>query len=221
MPPPLVTCEICKKSVLKAQTYHVGDGKRACKCHEGVLQKKDDLLEQDKAKKEQQKQEQERKQKAYAAKQDALQTPLKNRCWACHREALTRQEFGMRMMIAREKLEIKHTNANPLDPKYAQMLRQEMGAPKGEKVLVTELIPVRGNEKKIAKLPSQVQTMGSFAGVVNLCQDCQTNLGIEPFKMPELTLDQVMKFGAVYDVFTRPAVIQQALSEVIKETEQN
>jgi len=221
MPPPIVTCEICKKSVLKTQTYHIGDGKRACKCHEGVPQKKDALLDQDKAKKEEEKKKQERQRKAYAAKQDALQTPLKNRCWACHREALTRQEFGMKMMIAREKLEIKHTNPHPFDPAYGQMLRQEMGVPNGEKVLVTELIPVAGNEKKIAKLPAQVQTMGTFAGVVNLCQDCQTNLGIEPLKMPKLSLEDVMKFGAFYDVFTRPMVVQQALKEVIEETEKN
>ncbi len=35
-----VTCSICKAMVNKARTYHVGDGQRACKAHEGVQEKK-------------------------------------------------------------------------------------------------------------------------------------------------------------------------------------
>ena len=39
MPPKTIKCAICSETVMKSQTYNIGDGKRACKSHEGVEQK--------------------------------------------------------------------------------------------------------------------------------------------------------------------------------------
>ena len=43
MPVKRVVCSICQAEVNKAQTYHVGDGNRACKTHQGVTEKKESL----------------------------------------------------------------------------------------------------------------------------------------------------------------------------------
>ena len=48
MPPPTTRCSICNQDVLKAQTYSIGDGKRACKSHPGVMDKKADLEKEQK-----------------------------------------------------------------------------------------------------------------------------------------------------------------------------
>jgi len=37
MPAPTVKCSICNETVLKARTRHIGDGKRACKIHDGIM----------------------------------------------------------------------------------------------------------------------------------------------------------------------------------------
>lgn len=39
MPAPQVTCSICNQTVMKAQTSHIGEGKRACKIHDDVAAK--------------------------------------------------------------------------------------------------------------------------------------------------------------------------------------
>jgi len=223
MPPPVVQCDICKQMVNKAQTYSTGNGKRACRIHEGVVQKKEELLALEKKAKEKEKEQHEAKQKEFLKHQNEIRDYAENRCWACKRKALTRQQLALKLLVANERMDIKKVGTNLLDPSYGKHLRNELGLETGDKLLVTDVYPVKGNEKAIAKLPSMIQNLCRCVQVVSLCQDCRDNLQITAIA-PDLTIptfDDLAKVGAFYEVFLRPEIRQEAMKQVVSETEKN
>lgn len=82
MPAPTVTCVVCKEVVLKARTYYIGNKERACKTHEGVVDRKEQLLEQEKLKRENEKLQKLRK-------ESISKFPSHTSCWVCRREQET------------------------------------------------------------------------------------------------------------------------------------
>ena len=206
---------------MKAQTYHVGDGKRACKKHEGVVEKKTELEQKARLQKEALEREGER-QKDMRDRLEADQFSRQNSCWLCHRKAITEQEWAAKLLIAHERMDIKHVKTNLFSPDYVTDVRRELGLNGDDKLLVTSFFPVLGNEDRIKKLPSQVQAMASIAGCISICQDCAKNLGVKKeLPKPNLTLKQLMTFGAIYDVVTKPIVREVAKEELRQEGERN
>jgi len=223
MPPPVVQCDVCKQMVNKAQTCSTGNGKRACKIHDGVLQKKEELLALEKKSKERLRKQQEAKQKEILNRQEEVRDYAQNRCWACKRKALTKQQLAVKMLVANEKLEIKKVGTNLLDPSYGTHLRNELGLGDGDKLLVTDIYPIKGNEKAVAKLPLMTQNLCRCVQVVSLCQDCRDNLQISA-TTPDLELpsfEDLAKVGAFYEVFLRPEIREEAMKQVVAETQRN
>lgn len=219
MPPPVVQCVICKQEVMKARTYALKDGTRACKCHKGVVRQKDERIAAEKLQKEQ-----ELKRKAeYFKRSNEVRDVLCNRCWACKRTALTRQDFSYKFLVASERMDIKKLPKNPFDPEFFKLIRKEMGVEEGKKILITDLYPREGNEKAIAKLPAMVQTLSQIANMVSLCQDCSTNLQMKPFphETPDFSFEKLAQISAIYEVVLKPEVRKEAVRELTEEAEKN
>lgn len=215
MPPPMVVCSICGCNVMKAQTYHVGDGKRACKTHEGVVERKSELEQQIVLNKE--------AEKRAKARNDEKRAPYvagKNRCWACQREAITEREMWFKILVAGQRMEVKNIKMHPFMAEYPEQLRRELNLDPGKKLLVTSLFPVEGNEKLVNKFPPQVRQLGQLAGYVSVCQDCAHNVGLQ-FKPPEVSFDQIAAMAALMEVVVTPVLREIAKDELQGEAEKN
>lgn len=104
MPPPRVVCSICGQEVNKAQTLHIGDGKRACRSHEGTA----DASKKECTKIEQQKKD-ELKKAAQKKQRKIREIPtLEPQCMICGKTGILQQEWYTRLMIEMKKYEIIH-----------------------------------------------------------------------------------------------------------------
>src|SRR3990172_8302812 len=140
MPPPMTVCKICGKNVLKAQTYHVGNGERAGKAHEGVTEKKDQLIRQDKQEKDAVEQRKKEAQERRRKEQENLLDP-KPHCWVCGATGITSQEFFYKLLMHNKVQELKGNILNPFAPEYVEHLRAAFKLKPGEKQSVIFILP--------------------------------------------------------------------------------
>jgi len=199
MPPPMTECSICKKSVLKAQTYAVGNGQRACKIHEGVLDKKAQLEDQQKHQKEVEA-------KRAAEKQERKESQFdftKPRCLCCQRTGITEQDAYLNIAIAGKRLNMKGISVNIFSEEYTKQMQQElteMGIEQ-QPVISTLAIDDSKEMKRAINAASRMipASLIEMAGVIRLCQDCISNFGIKKpeIKIPSLTTLSVI--GAAMD----------------------
>ena len=195
MPPPMVRCSICNRDVLKAQTFHVGGGKRACKIHDGVESAHRLAEREAKAKLEAQRAAEQEKaaRKADAHASERLHT--KPFCWLCHKEGITGGEMAEKLAIANEKMLLKNPKApfpNPFDPaaqeQYAKRLREELGLKDGESLTLICVRPVSKDHFVMNKLSPGSRMAAELSGVVSLCLGCtkKNNLLPKPSEQPNL-----------------------------------
>jgi hypothetical protein len=199
---------------MKAQTYHVGNGKRACKEHEGVTEKKTELEQKAIQTKEQEKKRAEER----VTKKEASFDIQHNRCWACRRVAITEQEFWIKVLVVHERMKLKRVDINPFTPEYVENLKKELHIK--EKLLVTTVFPVEGNEELVKKLPYNARSCGQIINMVSLCQDCATNVGFKK-ELPKVSIDELIKISAAYEVLVRPVFVEVAKGELKEEAEKN
>lgn len=197
-----VICSICKTEVNKAQTYHVGNGERACKSHEGVTEKKETL----------QKNEAQKLQKAMQQEQhrhDRMEdfTPGMVRCAVCRNEGMRSDQFFTRVLIEKAKAEQIYGVINPFDFKHPgnQVKIAERCVFVLEKSKLQPIINrIRGDFKQILDL----------VGVVGVCGPCCKAGGIDP--LPKVEFDELMRFAAVSEIAVKPVVDAIAKREMAK-----
>ncbi len=208
MPPPMTTCSICKKEVMKAQTYHVGDGKRACKEHEGVVDKKTQLEVEAAAKKEK-----EIKDKEAAEQQREQQTRIDQLpfCWLCHAKGVTEQDIYANILITTEKEKLKGNYLHPFVPDYHQKMRAAMGLKDGEVLTVITSFACEHTHPITKKLKSLYRQGVGMFGWISLCQDCSKKNGFEKPPSPKINMDmnQLQNWAVIYEM-SRPKITEIA-----------
>jgi hypothetical protein len=198
MPPPLTECAICKKSVLKAQTYAIGNGQRACKIHEGVLDKKAELEQQQKHQKEVEVKRAAEKHKQLESRDDFVSP----RCVCCQRTGITEREVYFSLAIAQKRLSIKNLQCNPFSEEYHKLLQQELKEMGFEQQPVISTLAIDGSkEMKKAVMASRMipPSLLEFTGIVHLCQDCINNFGIKKPEVKLPSLETLSVVGAMMD----------------------
>lgn len=201
MPIPTCECSVCHQVVNKAQTYAIGDGKRACKSHQGVVEQAQAL--QDKAKADKEAAE-ERKRRAEAQRRQEREERFQPdpgiahwrdfECWTCGREALPLQVYFSRQLIALEKQKLRGGNeyvkAMLGDQQAHEQNLKDMGFPVGT-IFYREL-PLPDIETDRAKRERIIhdikgrsrQAAVAIIGVVHLCANCCKKYGLEFFPPP-------------------------------------
>lgn len=204
MPIKQVTCSICKQVVNKAQTYHVGGTDRACKSHQGVVEKKEVLEAAKKEKADRQKQRDEVRQDIRTNGVWSQDFSLK--CWVCMNKGMHAREFFMKLLVERAKLEkIKGGPVNPF-------------LPENQVKLGTRCIYMLSEEqaKPIMKFVREdFRMLVGLGGYIPVCFDCCHMAKIEPIKPP--TWDDLVAASASYEVFMKPVVEQQAARELARD----
>jgi hypothetical protein len=116
MPIPQTVCSVCGETVNKAQTLHIGDGKRACRKHSETTQKSQEVLA------EKQRAELERAKKRYAPPNHADDSLiLAPHCGVCNAIGLRQDEWTYRLLVEWQKYEIIHNkHHNIFDPKESR-----------------------------------------------------------------------------------------------------
>lgn len=199
---PTVTCSVCAKTVNKRSTYHVGNGKRACREHEGIQDQANKAQDTIKEQHEALKKEIERKRNEWKEKTQVYK--LTPRCFSCQCEGLHQTDYFMQLLIRHElffKLHGKHLNF--LDNKELEQAYE--GLP-----ICLWVIPY--NEK--IKVHHTARFAVHAMGLCLLCMGCCQRYHVKPY---EPTLKDVDVFSVVYEMGVKP-VIEETVEKMIKES---
>ena len=191
-----VTCSICKAMVNKVRTYHVGDGQRACKAHEGVQEKRT-ILEAQKREKAAQKLQHDR-QRSSAPARGGWTGDSGLKCWVCMNPGIRQDEYAMKVLIEMEKIKKIHGIVNPLDPKYRVRLAERCIFVVSSEKVEPAMKYIRDNFKDIVAL-------GNYAAI---CGPCARLVNIDP--TPPLSMDQLVHSTFMYVAFMEPVVSAEA-----------
>lgn len=207
MPIKQVTCSICKAVVNKAQTYHVGKGERACKTHEGVVEKKDEQAEILRKKAEMETQKQIHKQSSsWGPQRDGHVEAGGIKCWVCMNPGLRQDEFFTRVLIEREKAAMIYGLVNPFDMNHP-----------ANKLNIGRCIFVLAKEKcepALKYIREDMQVVVQFGGAIAICAQCCGTFKIDA--LPKVEYDQLVNGMVLYEAFVKPVVQAIAGSEMSK-----
>jgi hypothetical protein len=201
MPIKQVICSICKQTVNKAVTYHVGGTDRACRSHEGVAEKKA-ALEVKKA------DDQARSIQKLERRLEPVWSsePMQPKCWVCMNTGIRQQEFFMRILIEMQKQEIIHRGpVNPFAPEHMIRLKERCIFILSEETCKNALPYIR----------EDFRMMIGMGGFLSICGPCCGTLKIEALK--PVSLDQLTTSMAAFEVFMKPAVKQIAAQELARD----
>ncbi|MBI2024722.1 MAG: hypothetical protein HYT03_01340 [Candidatus Harrisonbacteria bacterium] len=207
MPIKQVACAYCNQQVNKAQTYHIGGGRRACRTHEGVLQKKDQLEQSQKARIQQGIERLNRKKERGFAPLPPQTNPTKPNCWVCGVNGLRQDEFFLRLLMDREKARKIYGYVNPLD------LSHPANHPIKEPCIF--VVPKEKCADVIGHLPWYLRELPEMSGVVAICGLCAYKHKVDA--LPEIDADQLMKFSVIYETFFKPMLQKAASRELTRD----
>ena len=200
MPIKQVMCCKCNSLVNKAVTYSIGKDQRACKSHEGVVERKAELevakVQQRKAEARKLNIREERK--ANSGWQGNPSTP---RCWVCMNEGLRAPEFFERVLIEREKFTQQNPNASIMD-----ILAALAKANIGRCIFVLSKDKCEAAMKFVREDFAQLIAFGG--GFLAICGPCCGTFKIEPLKQP--TMEQLR------DAMVVASIVQPVIAEVAK-----
>lgn len=203
MPIKQVVCSICKETVNKAQTYHVGGTDRACKKHDGVVQKKEDL---DKAKaKKTLEQLQKAEHRLHAVRGESWTQDYTPKCWVCMNTGLRSQEFYLRYWIECEK-QSKITGKTVL-PFMDQSIKLK------ERCIF--LVPKDQCQAAMKYVREDFAVLVQMAGFLAICGDCCFLSKINP--TPKIDLNTLARSAVLSDIL-QPAVQAQAARELVRDS---
>lgn len=197
-----VVCDVCGQEVSKKKTLAIGEGKRACRTHEGTTSA---AKAQQVARKAKEQAARDRwKKKSRPQIPDLNLTP---KCASCGQEGIRQQEFFFAMLLAGEKYELTYGKPlNPFDPVEAKKAYSEI---KGVCLWYVEY-----DSKKIT-LPSVIRPVAAMLGWVMLCNKCCDQFGIDPNPVAsDLSLEQLTSVGIAYDAFVRPSIQKEAMKQL-------
>ena len=215
MPPKMIRCCICSQDVMKSQTYATGekgeDGTplRACKEHEGVVEKAEELKEKH-LKEERQNsrlnpaQRNHASQVAYYRKNTSPEQQAKdhqmlgdahdqltkvlafgewarNHCWCCRLPGIPLRDFYQLKLIALEKGKILDV-LNPFSKEMGEIIKGLMN--KLEVKCVIHHFDLDDNLFKIyeewkGRIRRECHEFVQIGKSINLCFDCQERTGIK------------------------------------------
>ncbi len=192
-----VTCSICKATVNKARTYHVGDGQRACKAHEGVQETKAALESQKQEKAAQGRQHDRQKASAPARGGSGSWSGDHGlKCWVCMNPGVRQDQFFLKVLVEMEKLKKIHGGfPNIFDPKHAIRLDKRCIFLIPKEKATPAMKYVREDFEQIVQMSG-----GSLAICGLCCQLCK----IEP--LPPVNMDQLAASSAMYSAFLEPVL---------------
>lgn len=202
MPIKQVVCSICKETVNKAATYHVGGTDRACKKHEGVVEKKA-VLDVKKA------DDQARSVQKLNRRLEPQWSsdPMKPKCWVCMNTGLRQQDFFMRILIEMQKQEKIHQGpVNPFAPEHRIRLKERC-------IFLLSAETCRNALPYIREDFRMLVDMGG--GYLAICGDCCAVLKIEA--MRPVTWDELTTGAAIFQVFMKPVVQEIAARELARD----
>lgn len=209
MPAPVTICSICNQSVLKARTYHVGGGKRACRTHEGVLEIKASLDVKAKEHREWELEKAKRHEAELKERMTQLEPGywLKPRCWCCKNTGVTEQQFYINLLIYSEKEKLKGQYPTIFSPEYASMVRRAQGLKEGEVLYVISVYPITKEHPVIKKLDYNGRQAAQLGLIVALCPKCAKNNGVEkPITVDFSLYKAVLLYDLVSPLFKAAAV---------------
>jgi len=210
--PKKVICSICGKEVLKSRTYFVGDGKRACKEHEGVKDKSASLQEAEKKEKEKHKREQAKRKKRDEFRVSSTEhfedlfktvrlstgTVKVHPCWCCRKKGIMLRDLFAASAIAMKR---KQLRGDPLDFfNMSSDIKKELRIPDG--YVSVNTIAVKADDlKRINKALSwDMQTVVQASGFVLCCEPCAKKMKLEFMPpLPEVKLEDLLKVSAITD----------------------
>ncbi len=208
MPIKQVVCSICKETVNKAVTYHVGGTDRACGKHEGVAEKKAKLdVEKQKVQAMSVQKAEHRRPEGdgfggHGEWSGDFMTP---KCWVCMNKGLRAQEFFLKYLVECEKQ--SKITGKPVIPFIDGAVKMD-----------TRCIFVLTKEKCEAAMKyvrEDFRAIIDMGGIVAICADCCHLNKIEA--MPKLTLDQLRDGMVLGELVVRPAVEAQAIRELARD----
>jgi hypothetical protein len=203
MPIKQVVCSVCKQTVNKALTYHVGGTDRACKSHEGVMEKKAAL---DVKKAVDQAKSIQKLNRRLEPRWSEPSEAMKPKCWVCMNTGLRQQEFFMRILIEMQKLEIIHQGwVNPFAPEHQIRLKERC-------------IFVLSAETCKAAIPyirEDFRMMIGMAGFLAICGPCCGTLNIEALR--PVKLEELVSATNIFQVFMKPIVKEIAAKELARD----
>lgn len=206
MPIKQVVCSICKQTVNKAVTYSVGGSDRACKSHEGVVQKKEQLKES--------------LEKKLRGQMDSMKKRQENfqksgspdwsgndgvKCWVCMNPGLRQDEFYSRLLIEMAKYEKVHGKVwFPFDPQAPKLMKDRC-------IFVLDSEKAAPAVKYIRDDFKVLTQMGG--GIVAICGGCCHTLKIDPLPKMEASLEELVLLGALM----KPAIDEMAVKELTRD----
>ncbi len=200
-----VTCSICKAQVNKARTYHVGDGQRACKAHEGVQEKKAALETQKREKAAQGPQRDRHKYSTPARGAWSGDHGLK--CWVCMNPGIRQDQFFLKVLVEMEKLKKIHGGiVNIFDPKHAIRLSKRCIFLIPKEKATPAMKYVREDFEQIVQLSG---------GMLAICGPCCQLCKIDP--LPPVNMDQLAASSAMYSAFLEPTLSAVAGRELARD----
>jgi hypothetical protein len=204
MPIKQVVCSICNQMVNKAATYHVGGTDRACKVHEGVVEKKA-ALEAKKA--DDQARSIQKLERRMEPVWSAPSEAMKPKCWVCMNIGMRQQEFFMRILIEMEKQHKIHGGpVNPFSEEHRIRLKERCIFVLSAETCKNALPYIREDFRMLVD-------MGG--GFLAICGDCCSVLKIEALR--PVSLDQLSTAGAIFEVFMKPVVQEIAAKELARD----
>lgn len=203
MPIKQVVCSICKETVNKAVTYHVGGQDRACKKHEGVVEKKTQLDVKKQIDHEKSVQKLKRRLEPKWSEPSEIMKP---KCWVCMNTGIRQQEFFMRILVEMQKQEKILGPVNPFDSKYMIRLKERCIFILSAETCKNALPYIREDFRMLVD-------MGG--GVLSICGPCCGTLKIEALR--PVKWDELVNATTVFQVFMKPVVQEIAVKELARD----
>jgi hypothetical protein len=197
MPIKQVTCSVCGSVVNKAITYSLGKDQRACKVHEGVLDKKDALQREQQSKLQRAKSPPPRLFERYNKAPAPPPSSMKPKCWVCMNEGLGQQEFFFKVLVEIQKNEkIRGGPVNPFSKEGQISLRERC-------IFVLDKLKC---EPALKYLREDLRILADMSGVVSICGPCCGTFKVQA--LPEVSQEQLITGVAV------AGILKPALSEI-------
>ena len=220
-----VKCSVCGEMVNKAQTLHVGEGKRACRKHSTTATTSQAILSEEAKKKEAEVKELEEKRKSWRREETpAVMLPS---CWICRKKGLRQDVWYSRLLIEHAKYEL--VEGHPPNPFNTAEAMVAAGPLVGVPCLM--YVEWKGKNKRV-QVPYQayqsIMLQGDLMGeaavpTLLVCTDCCREKGFQTKSeehAEKLTAEQLKNWMVVAEL-ARPDLQKMAMLELGKEALQD
>jgi len=213
--PKQVTCSICGETVFKARTAHVGNGERACKEHEGVVDKANQVQIQQ--------QETLRKSRKPKTKPDRTRDFKKELvCMTCGQESVKVSDILSEVLVISKKMEMGGEPINLLlnPAKVINEARKSFGEKKPMYVFTKDELTA-DQWQRVKKNAGHLREVLDLFGVIGVCVECCTKLDL-PDKLQQIeqpSLETLSLMGAMMEEPFRQEVERRAEAEAEAEAD--